>query len=54
MTAQTVAKILYEEYHNALNSLPYPSWEELQADKTKATQENAWITVAEAAIVLYD
>ena len=59
MTAQFVAEILYEKYCQSVggkssdgNTLP--TWEELQADKTKATQENAWIAVAEAALCLYD
>ena len=59
MTAQFVAEILYEKFcqtvgFKSFNGDTLPTWEELQADKTKATQENAWITVAEAALCLYD
>ena len=54
MTAQFVAEILYEKYCQAFNSDTLPTWKELQADKTKAMQENAWIAVAEAALCLYN
>ena len=59
MTAQFVAEVLYEKFcqtvgFKSFNGDTLPTWEELQADETKAAQENAWIAVAEAAICLYD
>ena len=50
--AQIIAEVLYEKYCQSVGGDSLPSWEELQADETKAAQANAWIAVAEAAIRL--
>ena len=54
---ETVAKVLYEEYCEAVggvafNGDPLPDWDTFYADPSKAKQSNAWLATADRAMKL--